>query len=499
MYLIGYDIGSSSIKAALVDASSGETIDIVQSPETEMDIIARHTGWAEQQPRVWWDHLCLATKKLLTTTSIDPELIRGVGIAYQMHGLVLVDKSQQVLRPSIIWCDSRAVAIGDQAFQDLGEPHCLNNFLNSPGNFTASKLKWVKDNEPDLYERIDKMMLPGDYIAMKLTGEICTTPSGLSEGILWDFQKGSIATELLNYYGIKEDLIPTIVPTCSNQGTVTTTASKLTGLPIGIPITYRAGDQPNNALSLNVLDPGEIAATGGTSGVVYGVIDKAVYDKASRVNSFAHVNYTEDQQRIGVLLCINGAGIQYSWMKQQIANDKISYLDMEQMASSVPVGAEGLRILPFGNGSERMLSNQNMGAQINNLQFNRHKSAHMYRAGLEGIAFSFVYGIQLLKEMGFTIDVMRVGNDNLFQSTIFASTIANLVNCKITVVETMGAAGAAKAAGLATGFYKTLKEAIGTNGEVMTYHPQESEEHERAYKIWKSDLRKLSHKIEKTS
>ncbi len=491
MYLIGYDIGSSSIKAALVDATSGETISIIQSPELEMDIIAKQTGWAEQQPAIWWEHLCSATKKLLVTTNIDPSLIRGVGIAYQMHGLVLVDKNQQVLRPSIIWCDSRAVAIGDQAFQELGESNCLNSFLNSPGNFTASKLKWVKDNEPDLYERIHKMMLPGDYIAMKLTDKIYTTPSGLSEGILWDFQKGSIASELLHYYGIREALIPTVVPTCSMQGTVTAAAAKNTGLPTGIPITYRAGDQPNNALSLNVLDPGEIAATGGTSGVVYGVIDKAVYDKVSRVNSFAHVNYSEDQPRIGVLLCINGAGIQYSWMNQQIAKDNISYIDMEQMASSVPVGSEGLRILPYGNGAERMLSNQNIGAQINNLQFNRHKRAHLYRAGLEGIAFSFVYGIQLLKEMGFTIDVMRVGNDNLFQSSIFSSTIANLVGCKITVVETTGAAGAAKAAGLKTGFYKTLKAAIGSNGEVMTYHPEKREEYEQAYQIWKSDLEKL--------
>lgn len=491
MYLIGYDIGSSSIKVALVDAKSGETISVVQAPETEMEIIAKQTGWAEQEPAVWWKHLCAATKKILAATNIDPELIRGVGIAYQMHGLVVVDKNQQVLRPAIIWCDSRAVPIGDQAFQELGESTCLNNFLNSPGNFTASKLKWVKDNEPAIYQRIDKMMLPGDYIGMKLTGEICTTPSGLSEGILWDFQKGSIATDLLDHYVLKEELIPTIVPTCSNQGTVTVEAAKMTGLPVGIPITYRAGDQPNNALSLNVLEPGEIAATGGTSGVVYGVIDKAVYDKASRVNSFAHVNYTEDQQRIGVLLCINGAGIQYSWMKQQIANDNVSYLDMEQMASSVPIGSEGLRILPFGNGAERMLSNESIGAQINNLQFNRHKQAHLYRAGLEGIAFSFVYGIQLLKDMGFNIDVMRVGNDNLFQSKVFAATIANLVDCKITIVETTGAAGAAKAAGLKTGFYKTLKEAIGSNGEVMTYHPEKNEAYEKAYQMWKSDLEHL--------
>ena len=490
MYLLGYDIGSSSIKAALVEVSSGKTIRVVQHPETEMDIIAHQTGWAEQEPALWWDHFCQATKKLLNQTGVAGNAIKGIGISYQMHGLVLIDKAQQVLRPSIIWCDSRAVDIGERAFKDLGPDKCLNHFLNSPGNFTASKLKWVKDNEPEIYSRIDKMMLPGDYIAMKLTGKVCTTPSGLSEGILWDFKKNEVATSLLDHYGLKHQFIPTIVPTCSLQGIVTDEAAASTGLFTGTPVAYRAGDQPNNALSLNVLEPGEIAATGGTSGVVYGIIDKPVYDEASRVNSFAHVNYTDTQERIGVLLCINGAGIQYSWMKQQIARDNISYTNMEKMASAVPIGSEGLRILPFGNGAERMLGNENVGAQINNLQFNLHTRAHFYRAGLEGIAFSFVYGIQVLKEMGFDIKVMRVGNDNLFQSKIFATTIANLVDCEITVVETTGAVGAAKAAGLKTGFYKTLKEAIGKNGELMTYYPQKNKEYEPAYQIWKADLEK---------
>ena len=491
MYLIGYDIGSSSIKAALVDAFSGQTIKVVQHPETEMNIIAQQPDWAEQDPELWWDSVCQATKNLLKQTGLDGTDIKGIGISYQMHGLVLVDKAKEVLRPSIIWCDSRAVEIGEQAFQEIGPNICLNQFLNSPGNFTASKLKWVKDNEPEIYSRIDKMMLPGDYIAMKLTGQVCTTPSGLSEGILWDFKKNDVATSLLDYYGLKHQFIPTIVPTCSLQGTVTNKAAELTGLFEGTPVAYRAGDQPNNALSLNVLEPGEIAATGGTSGVVYGIIDRPVYDEASRVNSFAHVNYTDTQERIGVLLCINGSGILYSWMKQQIAEHNISYTDMEQMASGISIGSEGLRILPFGNGAERMLGNENMGAQINNLQFNRHKKAHFYRAGLEGIAFSFVYGIQVLREMGFTIKVMRVGNDNLFQSKVFADTIASLVDCEITVVETTGAVGAAKAAGLKTGFFKTLKEAIGKTGELMTYYPQKKGEYEQAYQTWKADLEKI--------
>lgn len=491
MYLLGYDIGSSSIKAALIEVQTRKIIAVQQYPSAEMDIIAHQPGWAEQAPETWWQNVCQVTKILLETTGISANDIKGIGIAYQMHGLVLVDKNQQVLRPSIIWCDSRAVEIGDAAFQNIGQEKCLKHLLNSPGNFTASKLKWVKDNEPELYAKIDKIMLPGDYIAMKLTGQICTTPSGLSEGILWDFQKNEVADLVLEAYGIDKNIIPKIVPTCSLQGEVTKKAAKATSLQAGIPITYRAGDQPNNALSLNVLEPGEIAATGGTSGVVYGVIDHPAYDPASRVNGFAHVNHTKQHQRIGILLCINGAGIQYAWMKQQVAPKGISYLDMEKHAATVPIGSEGLRILPFGNGAERVLENRNIGSHLNNLQLNIHQRPHLYRATLEGIAFSFVYGIEILKEMGLKLKKMRVGNDNLFQSKIFSETIASLADCSIEVVATTGAAGAAKAAGLETGFYNTLKDAIGKGDVVGHYTPQSNTAYREAYQLWKKDLDKV--------
>lgn len=492
MYLLGFDIGSSSIKGALVEAATGRTMGVTHYPETEMEIQAPQPDWAEQNPEVWWQNVCIVTKKLLLQTGIQSIDIQAIGISYQMHGLVLVDKDQKVLRPSIIWCDSRAVEIGNQAFVSLGAEQSLSHLLNSPGNFTASKLKWVKDNEPLLYERADKMMLPGDYIAMRLTGEIATTISGLSEGILWDFQENKVAALVLDYYDIRKDLIATIVPTFSLQGEVTAAAALETGLRAGIPVTYRAGDQPNNALSLNVLDPGELAATGGTSGVVYGVVEKPVYDMQSRVNGFAHVNHTIETPRIGILLCINGAGIQYNWVRQNIAKDSISYNDMEQLALAIPVGADGVRILPFGNGAERMLCNQNIGSQIKNLHFNRHTRAHLYRAALEGIAFSFIYGVHILKDMGLTIDVMRVGNDNLFQSEIFSSTIATLLNCEIEVVKTTGAVGAAKASGVAIGAYRTIKEAVGSRDIVKKYEPISTYDvYAKAYQLWQDDLQYL--------
>jgi xylulokinase len=492
MYYIGFDLGSSSIKAALIEASTGKSIGITQFPEQEMTIIAEKAGWAEQDPNLWWKNCCKVTQKLLTQTGVLPAKIKGIGIAYQMHGLVVVDKNQQVLRPSIIWCDSRAVEIGNEAFQEIGEDKCVSNLLNSPGNFTLSKLKWVKENEPAIFDKVDKLLLPGDFIAMKLTGETTTTISGLSEGIMWDFKQNKPADWLFEAMGISTDVIPTIVPTFSNQGTITKKASEEIGLPEGIPVLYRAGDQPNNALSLNAFQPGEIAATGGTSGVVYAITDSTKTNESLRINNFAHVNYTVEQPRIGKLLNINGAGIQYSWMKQNLVTTSDSYNDMNNLAASVPVGSDGLRILPFGNGAERMMNNQNKGASIFNLNFNTHNKAHLLRAALEGIAFSFVYGIDILKNDGVKLSAIRAGNDNLFRSEIFSNTIATLVGADINIIDTTGAVGAARAAGISTGDFKSLNDAFSDNEHVMTYHPlKDKKVYVEAYEIWKQDLEKL--------
>ena len=488
MYYIGYDLGSSSIKAALVEATTGVSIGVAQFPEKEMEIISVETGWAEQNPELWWEYLGKVTQKLLHRTGVASHKIKGIGISYQMHGLVIVDKAHKVLRPSIIWCDSRAVEIGNTVFEELGEQKCVSNLLNSPGNFTLSKLKWVKENEPQLFEKVHKLMLPGDFIALKLTGETTTTISGLSEGIMWDFKQNKPADWLFDYMGIGTDLIPTIVPTFSNQGTVTKSASAQVGLPEGIPVLYRAGDQPNNALSLNVLHPGEIATTGGTSGVVYAVTDSTVTKENLRINNFAHVNYTLEEPIIGKLLNINGAGIQYSWLKNLIASSN-TYNDMNELASMVPVGSDGLRIIPFGNGAERMLNKTNNGSAIFNLNFNKHKREHLIRAALEGIAFAFVYGIDILKGDGVNVSGMRAGNDNLFRSEIFAKTIATLINSEINIIDTTGAIGAARAAGVSHGDFSTLEKAFSDNEQVLTYHPiQNKDLYTEAYNVWKNDL-----------
>ena len=490
MYLLGYDIGSSSVKASLVDAQTGKCVASAFYPKSEASIIAVRPGWAEQDPHSWWENLKLATADVMATSGADSAAIAAIGISYQMHGLVCVDKDQQVLRPSIIWCDSRAVPYGQQAFDTLGHEHCLGHLLNSPGNFTAAKLAWVKENEPHVFEQIDKIMLPGDYIAMRLTGEACTTVSGLSEGMLWDFKTGTPATFLMEYYGFSPSIIPQIVPTFSDQGRVSALAADELGLRAGIPVSYRAGDQPNNALSLNVFNPGEIASTAGTSGVVYGVNGNVNYDPQSRVNSFAHVNHSDSQTRLGVLLCINGTGILNSWIKRNVAPQCISYEQMNELAAQVPVGCQGVSILPFGNGAERMLSNKEVGCTVHGLNFNVHNQAHLVRAAQEGIVFSFKYGIDLMEQLGIPVRMIHAGRANMFLSPIFRDTLAGVTGATIELFDTDGAVGAAKGAGMGAGIYKDNTEAFATLNRLQVIEPDihACDAYAEAYHRWKQHL-----------
>ncbi|MCD8202270.1 MAG: carbohydrate kinase [Prevotella sp.] len=490
-YLLGFDVGSSSVKAALVDADNGNCVATAFYPEKEAPIIAHKAGWAEQDPQMWWDNAKLSLRKVMNDASGRGDEIKAIGISYQMHGLVCVDNGLNVLRPSIIWCDSRAVPYGEKAFEDLGSEQCLSHLLNSPGNFTAAKLAWVKEYEPQIFEKIYKIMLPGDYIAMKLSGVVNTTISGLSEGMLWDFKVKKPAKFLMDYFGFSEDIIADIVPTFSVQGEVCAAAAAELGLKEGTPISYRGGDQPNNALSLNVFNPGEIASTAGTSGVVYGVLGGVGYDKKSRVNTFAHVNYTKDLDRLGVLLCINGTGILNAWVRRTVAPEGISYSDLNDFAASVPVGSDGVTIIPFGNGAERVIENREIGCSIHGVNFNKHNKAHIVRAAQEGIVFSFCYGMEIMRQMGMDIHKIHAGKANMFLSPLFRDTLANVSGATIELYETDGSVGAAKGAGMGCGIYKDNNEAFASLKKLAVVEPDEKQHdcYQSAYERWKETLR----------
>lgn len=492
-YLLGFDVGSSSVKASLVDIDNGRAAASAFYPDHEAPIISVKSGWAEQDPAMWWDNAKQALKDVMRQTGCKGEDIRAIGISYQMHGLVCVDKEQNVLRPSIIWCDSRAVPYGEMALKALGEERCLQHLLNQPGNFTAAKLAWVKENEPAIYNKVYKILLPGDYLAMKLSGEINTTVEGLSEGIFWDFREKKPAKFLLDYFGFSEDLLADTVPTFAVQSTVSAAAAAETGLKEGTPISYRAGDQPNNAVSLNVFNPGEIASTAGTSGVVYGVLGKVGYDPKSRVNTFAHVNYTPEQERLGVLLCINGTGILNAWIRRNVVPEGMGYSEMNDFAASVPVGSEGVSVIPFGNGAERVLENHETGCSIHGLNFNRHTRAHIVRAAQEGIVFSFCYGMEVMRDMGMDIHQIHAGRANMFLSPLFRDTLATTSGATIGLYETDGSVGAAKGAGMGAGIYRDHDEAFATLEKVAEIEPDEQHRSQylEAYELWKERLRQV--------
>jgi xylulokinase len=485
-YFLGYDFGSSSVKASLTD-KYGQLISSAAYPPREMPIHSPKPGFAEQDPEMWWTCCRKVTHLLLKKANITPDKIKSIGISYQMHGLVLIDKNGKVLRPAIIWCDSRAVSAGMNSIPFVGE-YTMANCLNYPGNFTASKMRWVIENEPQIYDKIYKLMLPGDYMAYKMTGNINTTIAGLSEGIMWDFKKHDLAEDLLDHYGIPQDFIPSLVPVFGIQGNLSNEAASALGLKAGTPIAYRAGDQPNNAMSLNVLKPGEIAATGGTSGVVYAISDQLTGDIQQRVNSFAHVNHAKENNSIGILLCINGAGILYSWMRS-LTGASQNYTAMEKKADQVNPGSDGISILPFGNGAERLLGNNSTGAEISGLDFNRHNKAHLIRAALEGIAFTFVYGIKSMHSLGVQTSHIRVGNDNLFQSAIFANTIAQLMNCRIEMMETNGATGAATGGQFGAGYCDSLEQVLASLKLLQVYEPSNNNtDLETSYQRWLEKL-----------
>ncbi len=498
MLLLGIDVGTSSVKVSVVDAATQQTVASAQYPDKEREIISLQPGWAEQSPETWWDDVKLAIKKVNSLGYYNHGDIGAIGISYQMHGLVLLDKNENLLRNSIIWCDSRAIPYGDKAFASIGEDKCLSSLLNSPGNFTAAKLAWVKANEPEIYEQIHKVMLPGDFIAQRLTGTITTTPSALSEGIFWDFQRGELSEDVLNQFGFNKSIIPDVHDVFAEHGKLSSAAAEELSLKKGIPVTYKAGDQPNNALSLNVLEPGEVAATAGTSGVIYGVSDQLTYDPQSRVNSFAHVNHNATDTRIGVLLCINGTGILNKWVRN-VTGAALSYAEMNELASTVKAGSEGLYILPFGNGAERILNNRMVNAHLHNIDFNSHTAAHIYHAAQEGIAFAFRYGLDIMRQNGMTPNVIRAGKANMFLSNVFANAFVNATGVPVELYDCDGSVGAALGAGIGVGYFKNAAEAFNSREILSVIAPTQTALYDQLYEGWKKHLEEQLNELKKNN
>ena len=486
-FFLGIDLGSSSVKTCIYDIGSGKSIDSFTYPDSEMEIISEQDGWAEQDPNYWWE--CISHTFDHLREKNDFQSIRAIGISYQMHGLVVVDKKYNPLHNAIIWCDSRAVETGQKAEIEIDNDIFKMKTLNTPGNFTASKLKWLQDNKQDIYDKIHKIMLPGDFIVHKLTNKLTTTPMGLSEGIMWDFQSQAVSEDILDYYNIKNTLIPHVVDSIGDQGTVSDDMVERFGFGKDIKVSYRAGDQPNNAFSLNVLEPGEIAATAGTSAVIYSVTDKNITDLNNRINTFLHCLNSNTSKRNGLLLCINGSGIAYSWIKSLLKEKSYKEMDIKSEKINSP---EGIKFYPFGNGSERLFGNKKIDSHLLGLDFNKHNNNHIIRSVLEGISFSLCYSIELLRDFGVNVETVKVGKANLFLSKVFRESFVNSANVKLQMFDTNGAEGAARGAALGSGHYKDAKEAFGSLKLISEEIPNGDNTYYDRYLDWKIFLNKLN-------
>ncbi len=489
MLLLGIDLGTSFIKVSVIDSISQSCIASVQYPEKEVSIVSIQSGWAEQSPDQWWFDIKQAIINLNKTRKYNPNDIKAIGISYQMHGLVLIDKKGNVLRDSIIWCDSRAVSYGAKAEEKIGKEKCYTHLLNAPGNFTASKLAWVKENEPSIYDDIYKVLLPGDFISYRMTNELSTTPSALSEGVFWDFKKNNISIDILNYFDFDKSIFPEIKDVFSNHGQLSNDVALELNLNPQIPITYKAGDQPNNAFSLNVIEHGEFAATAGTSGVIYGIINTLNGEINAKINRFAHVNHDKDSVRIGTLLCVNGAGIMNKYIKQKFGSD-LSYHTFDDLAATVTPGSNGLHILPFGNGAERIFDNRTIGAHIENLDLNKHESPHFFRAVQEGVAFSFKYGFEHMCSSNFFPIKIKAAKSNMFKSPVFKEAFVNLIGVSLEIYDTDGSIGAAKGSGVIIGAYSSPLDACTIQKPIEKIFPTKETLYNELYNDWLISLKK---------
>jgi xylulokinase len=493
MYTIGYDIGSSFVKGVLWDEERGEVAAHVTVPDREMPIRAEKADWAEQDPEMWWEAVKAATQRLIDMVPGAGGRVRGIGVSYQMHGLVLLDRDGKVLRPSIIWCDSRATGMGKELEKAVGEEAVRRQLLNSPGNFTVSKLAWVIRNEPETASRIRWVMLPGDWIAYQLTGMVSTTVCGLSEGMLWNFKDHVPHVKALEAAGADPEWIPPVAPNPGDQGVVGSAVGAEMGFAPGARVLFRGGDQPMNAYGLGVDGPGMWAASAGTSGVLYRVDPVREAEPTGMANRFAHIGHSAENPAIGTLLCLNGAGIAYAWLRRVMFAGQ-EYAAINEHVAAVPAGADGVMFHPFGNGAERMLDNRQPGAGWSGIHFNRHGQGHLARAVMEGIVFAFVHGMRHVDPSLPALPVIRAPHAGLFRSELFASMLSTLAGADVQLHAGDGATGAAQGASVALG--ASAIKALDSNaardepGVLKTHSPDPSihDALESAYSRWKDAL-----------
>lgn len=471
MAFLGIDVGTSSVKVSIVGEDGVILASATAPASSERAINSPNPNWAEQNPEDWWEDAQQAILNLPLEARLQVE---AIGIAYQMHGLVLVDSQFQPVRPSIIWCDGRNIQESQILAESLGLDALENRLLNKPGTLTLAKLAWVAEHEPETLAKAHTFGLPGDFIAYKLTGEWSTTKSGYSEMVGWDFGASIPFEEGFRKAGWKLPL-PEARPNLEEGAPIQKVIAEKLGLPPSARVTYRAGDQPNNAFGLGVLQQGETAISAGTSGVLYGIGDSSP-GLHEGINRFLHVN-----SQIGVLMCLNGVGSALAFARRTWFQNQ-SYEALSELASQAnPENCP--YFFPFGNGAERILSERAFSG-FTELDFNRHNLPELARSVFEGIAFAYRLGSEKMEKAGCLSKVVNGTESGLLKSSFFAQLLANELQVELILSEGDGSTAAARGAALG------IKKILPKPAPLKRYLPTSPANHER-FSHWHKILEKF--------
>jgi len=445
-YLIGIDASTTATKALLID-DRGE---IVAVAATEYDFQTPHPLWSEQDPALWWDGAVASVRRVLAESGIDPAAVVGVGLTGQMHGLVLVDAAGQVLRPSILWNDQRTASQCDEIRARLGKSELVRITGNDAlTGFTAPKILWVQENEPDVYARIHKILLPKDYVRYRLTGDFATDRAGAGGTLLVELATRDWSPTVVEALGLRPEWLPPTHEGTQITGVVSAAAAEATGLRAGTPVVGGGGDQAAQATGVGAVEEGIVALTLGTSGVVFATADKPFYQPEGRLHAFPHA-LPGKWHLMGVMLSAAGS---LRWYRDTLAPGA-AYDDLLAPAAAIPAGSDGLLFLPYLTGERTPHPDPLARGAFVGLTV-RHTQPHLTRSVLEGVAFGLRDSFELMKDAGLSaIRQVRVSGGGA-RSPLWRQILADVLGSElVTVNTTEGAAfGAALLAGVGAGIW----------------------------------------------
>ncbi len=498
-YLIGLDLGTTRVKALLV-STDGE---IIATADETYPLDRPVDKAAEQDPEQWWENGGKVIKAVLESSGVERGKVRGLGLAGQMHTAVFLDKSFRPVRPAITWADNRSADQAKRIERELGKDTLLDITYNRslPG-FTAPKILWLKENEPDVFSRVERVVLPKDYLRYRLTGELKSEKAGASATLLFDLEAEQWSEQILKLVGLSTDSVPPLIESTAIAGNITKEAAETTGLVEGTPVIAGAGDQQAGALGIGAVEPGTVVSTIGTGGQLFTTAKKLVEPEEGRVHVFRQC--LPDSWH--VMGAMQAAGLALRWFRESImeysGNTKVTYEYLSELASRAPAGSGDLMFLPYLTGERSPHLDPDARGCFVGLSLN-HELPHLVRSIMEGVTFGMRDSMEILQEMGLPIDEIRCAGGGA-SSSVWRRIQADVYERSVarTNIEESAALGAALLAGIGTNIFPPdpvestdlfleVTEGVEPDSEIAETYNRLHRRYQAIYRALKPEFKKL--------